>query len=205
MSRRVAMMAGVVFLVAATAACATAPPPPRKELVNTDFVGEHSVRYLLEKAGTGTGAASGSDGDGAAAQIAKAAAGAEESESEEETVQYYHLYVEVCDIGANSEENNCKSSKVLDTIVRRSYYGEDGPRRQVTDMFWNTSDTLFVSYLSPKPAVKSCRLKEDNTMRCADQPNINSLLNETKVETTEIGKGGGSSDESNEGETSSEK
>jgi hypothetical protein len=172
MSRRLVSYLGLFAAVALTSGCLTMSTStetvPQKELVNTDFVGEHSVQYLLQDAGTKT--------------VAKNT-GEEEEETETETIQYYHLYVEICDIGANDEENNCKSSKVLDRITR---YGTYEYRRQVTDMFWNSSDTLFVSYLSPDPSVKSCTVTDSNTLKCADQSGINQILNKKKVFKTNV-------------------
>ncbi|MFB6350240.1 MAG: hypothetical protein ABEK29_00400 [Bradymonadaceae bacterium] len=191
MSRRVATYFGLLAAVAlVSSGCLSMSTSqksvPTKELVSTDFVGEHSVRYLLEDAGTVTVGGSSSESSGSAAQ--KMMSSGDESsssgDSEQKKIQFYHLYVEVCDIGANDEENNCKSSKVLDRIVRRNTY--ETQRRQVTDMFWNSSDTLFVSYLSPKPSVKSCQVTGDNTLQCSDQPNINSILNKKKVFKTNV-------------------
>lgn len=175
MSRRILSYIGLMTLVALmSSGCfsmsTSTEKVPTKELVNTDFVGEHSVRYLLQDAGTKTVAKNDDDDE-------------DDGETETETIQYYHLYVEVCDIGANDEENNCQNSKVLDRITR---YGTYDHRRQVTDMFWNSSDTLFVSYLSPKPSVKSCQVTDNNMLQCADQPGINSLLNKKKVFKTNV-------------------
>jgi hypothetical protein len=191
MIRRIALSTTLVALVGMLGACVTPEPPPDKELINSDFVGSHSVRYLLKKAGKGKMAALGagseeSDSTSKAQEMMAAAAEASDSGSEddgEEKVQYYDLYAEVCDIGANREENNCQTSKVLEAIVRNKADATDeegNPRRQVTDLFWNSSNTLFVSYMAPKPAVKSCTVGDDNTVACNKQPNVNNLLNQTK-------------------------
>jgi len=184
-TRYIVLLAAVALSGGCLSMSTSTEKVPTKELVSTDFVGEHSVRYLLEEAGTETVSEGGSSNeDESASQQMMSSEDDDDEETETETIRYYNLYVEVCDIGANNAENNCKKSKILDRIVRHNRQGEQS--RQVTDMFWNSSDTLFISYLAPKPAVKSCQVTDSNTLRCADQPGINDILNQKKVFKTDV-------------------
>ena len=161
-------LAGLVLLLAP--ACAT---PTTQTLVEADFVGDKTVKYMLLEPG-------------------RTRAEAVVDATAETTVKQFHFSIRVCDIGSHGEETNCKDSIVLERVGLnpdpQSTALVDADR-QVTNLFWYDPQTLYVSYMERRrateffdrdyiwePWVQMCRVLDNNGLYCDYQDGINHLL-----------------------------
>jgi hypothetical protein len=169
--------------------------PPTRRVVNIDYVGQQSVKYLVNRY-TAT---------------AKEQQNVKETleEGEAETVQktLYNLSVEICDIDANRNEAKCDSTNVLQAINLASpatTEEEDevvpvSNERRVTNLYWYDAKTLYVAYLNvgqnvrkgsgPTPRIKECTVQADNSLACSSADDVNSKLFIQTTETTKMGGG----------------
>lgn len=170
----VAIAAGLVVAFFATG-CAT---PPVHTMVDSDFVGDRTVKYMLLD-----------PGQTRAQAVADAA-------TEEDMPATFHFSVRICDIGEDRQEANCNDSVVL-REVGLNPDPESTSRveatREVTNLFWYDADTLYVSYMQRRkadsmfdqeyiwePRVQMCSIGQQNTLNCYGQQALNQMLTITE-------------------------
>jgi hypothetical protein len=170
--------------------------PPKRRVTNIDYVGQQSVKYLVNKYTATT-------------KEQKSTKEVLES-GEAETVQttLYNLSVEICDIDANRDEANCDSTNVLQAInltppatsSEEEEYVPVPNERYVTSLYWYNPQTLYVAYLDvgknvregsgPTPRVKECTVQANNSLSCSSADDVNSKLFIQTTETQTMGGGG---------------
>ena len=158
-------------LIALSSGCAV---PSVHTMVDADFVGDRTVKYMLLDPGRTRGEA------------------VAESISEDELPAEFHFSVRICDIGEDRREINCEDSVVL----RRVGLNPDpedhsviDAKREVTNLFWYDTEILYVSYLERRlresafdeqyvwePRVKMCAIGERNQLHCRPQEALNQML-----------------------------
>ncbi len=185
------LLSGCSFLMSADA-------PPTKRVVNMDYVGQQSVKYLVNKY------------DATAANVETDASGDTDVEASQKTL--YNISVEVCDLDANRDEANCKSTDVLRAVDLTGAATSDDEmtaanERRVTSLYWYDPQTLYVAYLNvgssvregsgSTPQVKECKVGSDNSMSCSSAGTVNDKLFIQTTETTKMGGGGDNGDSDN--------
>jgi len=118
-------------------------------MATNSFLGERSVQYTVH-----AGARGGDDED------------------------LVNLYVRLCTL-SQGKETDCKQSLVLARV---------DPDAQNNHIHWHDQETFYVAYVDDvsqglsdnnvllRPRVKMCKVGEDNSVACTDQPAIDGLL-----------------------------
>ncbi|MFW5968652.1 MAG: hypothetical protein ACOCV2_14095 [Persicimonas sp.] len=175
---------GIIFVITATLYAGCVGVPPTRSMVNADFVGDRTAKYMLMEPGKSAE----QEGVETAAKVM----GADVNES-----KVFHFVVRLCDM-EDQREVNCKDTTVLHNVDTdpnpEENEGEEmDADRRITDIFWYDPDTLYVSYIEapsvgddgdemgltmmvPQPKVTMCRTEQDNTMRCSEQERIAEML-----------------------------
>lgn len=182
MSRFVPVSTGCLLLAGAFALIGCASTPPTQSMVNADFVGDRTAKYMLLNPGKSE--------EQATFEFVNNMLSDEDIESLEE----YHFVVQLCDV-QEDEEVNCQETTVLENVTTSPNPGEDEEivaDRELTSIFWYDADTLFLSYLEDaslsagheadmmapglQPKVTMCHARDDNTMRCSEEQEIADML-----------------------------
>jgi hypothetical protein len=132
-------------------------------LVANEFLGDRTVQYTVRP--FATLAVTDSDGQGTG-----------------ETETLFNLYIRMCDIEGNAQ-SNCVESLLLTGI---------DPNQDTNHIHWHDQETFYVAHNAtdisgvqnvtiqvPQPYVKMCKVNPNNTVACAEQPNLNILLTPT--------------------------
>ncbi len=164
-------LASATFLVLVASACAT---PPTHTMVDADFVGDRTVKYMLLDPGR----------SGTAAVV--------DAATEEDLPAEFHFSVRICDIGDDRGETNCEDSIVLRRVGLNPDPEDQSvvdAKREVTNLFWYDAQTLYVSYMQRRqsessfdqeyiwePRVQMCSIGDQNDLRCHPQEGLNQIL-----------------------------
>ncbi len=178
-SRTQTLIAMVVMVAMLAIGCVI---PPAQTMVDTDFVGERTVEYLL---------------------VDPLRESVEDQEdpsffsmllaADEERNPNYYFAVRICDVGTDGQQANCETSEVLRNVRLPGESVEvdeedDDSARQVSTVFWYDAETLFVSYedyvpglqVSFRPRVQKCSLVSGNRLECSDQHDLDDKLEFTE-------------------------
>ncbi len=131
-------------------------------LVSNEFLGDRTVQYTVRPATGNVGVlATSDDGD--------ADGGAD----------LFNMYVRLCDM-QGAKQTNCVESLLLVGI---------DPGDDTNLIHWHDQETFYVAHNATdvsgmrnvsiqvaQPYVKMCRVQSNNTVACAEQPELNRLL-----------------------------
>lgn len=160
-----------VLLLLLITGCTT---PPVHTMVDADFIGDRTVKYMLLDPGRSR----------------------TDAATEEDLPSEFHFSVRICDLGEDRQEINCEDSIVLRRVGLNpdpESHSTVDAQREVTNLFWYTSEILYVSYLERKrttsfgdqqyvwePRVQMCSIDEHNSLYCQPQQALNQILTITE-------------------------
>lgn len=168
-------LAGLALVIIAFSGCAT---PPVHTMVDADFVGDRTVKYMLLDPGRSR------------------AVSAIDAATEEDLPSEFHFSVRICELGDNRQEINCEDSVVLRRVGLNpdpDDHSTVNAKREVTNLFWYDTEILYVSYLERRtrstmgdqeylwePRVQMCAIGAGNELHCQPQQALNELLTITE-------------------------
>ncbi len=105
-----------------------------------------------------------------------------EGQGADEAETLFNLYIRLCDIDGNRQAN-CVESLLLTSI---------DPNQDSNPIHWHDQETFYVAHNAtdisgiqnvtiqvPQPYVKMCKVQSNNAVACADQIELNRLLEPT--------------------------